>query len=100
VLDSGLTYDGHVEVTVTVSRRPGWYSFSDDARAVAAAGKPPGWLPTAQRVVAELHLNVNRRGAVFVSAPERRDDQWLQSLIERVADASLAVYEELLDLDR
>jgi hypothetical protein len=82
-----------------VSRRPGWYSFSDDARAVAAAGRPSGWLPVAQRVVGELDLNVNRRGVVFVASPDWRYDEWLHSLIERVADASLAVYEALLELD-
>jgi hypothetical protein len=94
-----VTYDGHEAVRVIARRRGDWVHFSDDARAVELAGRPPGWLPVAERVVSELALNVNRRGVVFVSSPESRPEEWRRSLEERVADASLAVYEALLELD-
>jgi hypothetical protein len=94
-----LTYGGTQPVQVRVRRRGGWVHFSDDGAAVTAAGAPAGWFPVAEGVVAELDLNVNRRGVVFVSSPERRGREWLDSLERRVGDASLAVYEALLELD-
>jgi hypothetical protein len=99
-LDSGSSYgDGGRPVRVFVRKRPGWFDLSDDARGVAEAGKPRGWLAAAEAVVRDLDLNVNRRGVVFVSSPARSDPRWLQSLADRVADASLAVYEALLELE-
>jgi hypothetical protein len=86
-------------VQVTARSREGWVHFSDEARGVDAAGRPAGWLPVAQRVVRELDLNVNRRGVVFVSSPLSRPLPWRRSLEHRVADASIAVYEALLELD-
>jgi hypothetical protein len=44
--------------------------------------------------VAEVGLNVNRRGVVFVSAVEGRD---IASLVMQVAETSRAVYSTLLD---
>jgi hypothetical protein len=94
-----VTY-GQIETApVLAGRRAGWVHFSDDGAAVRAAGAPRGWLPVARRVVEELDLNINRRGVVFVSSPERRGRAWLDELEHRVADASLAVYEALLELD-
>jgi hypothetical protein len=74
--------------------------FADGARGVDAAGRPAGWLPVAQEVVRGLDLNVNRRGVVFVSSPLSRPLAWRRSLERRVADASIAVYEALLELDQ
>ena len=94
-----LTYGGTAAVRVLVRHRPGWYDFSDDAAGVEAAGRPDGWYEVALQVVRELDLNLNRRGVVCVSSPDHREQEWLDSLEERVADASLAVYEALLELD-
>ena len=69
---------------------------ADGGQAVRLAGMPPGWLAVAQRVVDDLGLNVNRRGVVFVPAVY---PDWVDELTARVADASLAVYEALLELD-
>jgi len=80
-----------VEVVV---RKRGWrFDVSDDGRAVELAGRPTDWEEVAERVVAEHAINVNRRGAVFVQSNEQR----LESLVERVAECSVALYEELLD---
>jgi hypothetical protein len=46
--------------------------------------------------MAEDALNLSREGAVFVPAFEGRP---IESLAERVAKLSLAVYQEILDLD-
>ena len=86
-------------VEVSARSREGWVHFSDEARGVDAAGRPGGWLPVAREVVRELDLNINRRGVVFVSSPLSRPSDWRRSLEHRVADASIAVYEALLELD-
>jgi hypothetical protein len=102
-LDSGLRYGGGDPVVVDVRRRPrgrgAWLDFGDGARGVDAANRPPGWGEVARRVVDELDLNLNRRGVVFVSAPESSGDARLDAIALRVGDASLAVYEALLELD-
>ena len=98
VIDSGLWYTEGEPVQVFVRKRLHRYDLSDEAAAVRLAGKPPGWLDVAERVVTdEFWLNVNRRGVVFVPAVEGGMDRaWLT---RRVAEASLAVYDALLELD-
>lgn len=57
------------------ARRRGYLVHIDDrGAAVAAAGKPRGWLAVARGVVAEDDLNVNRAGFVFVGARYDRAD--------------------------
>jgi hypothetical protein len=99
-LDPGLTYgDGGPPVEVLVRTRPRQRLVSDEGRAVELAGRPPGWLEVAQAVVREHGLNLNRRGVVSVPAVSSRPAAWIDSLAARVADASLALYEALLELD-
>lgn len=93
-LDSGLSFDGRLPVEVSVRKRGRRYDIGDQGRAVSAAGTPRGWFELAERVVAEVGLNVNRRGVVFVPAVEGRD---IASLVMRVAETSLAVSSELLE---
>jgi hypothetical protein len=97
VLDSGLTYGGAGPVLVEVVKRPGRYLFSDAGAAVEAAGRPQGWRETAERVATEHAVNVSRNGIVFVPSADRKL-RWLSSLPGRIAEASIAVYEELLEL--
>ncbi len=70
--------------------------LDDAGAAVAAAGKPPGWLEVAREVVGEHWLNVNRAGVVFVGARHDRAD--LLELAHRVSDTAAHVYEALLEL--
>jgi hypothetical protein len=99
VLDGGVEYVPGEQVGVRVRKRGRNYTVDDDGAAVAKAGRPAGWLEVARRVAEEENwLNVNRRGVVFVGAFEHRGPGWLASLALRVADASLAVYQELLEL--
>lgn len=100
VLDGGVAYVEADRVLVRVRKRGSRYTIDDDGGAVARAGRPPGWLVLARRVAEdEYWLNVNRRGTVFVPAVERAGDG-VAGLVLRVADASAAVYEGLLELDR
>jgi hypothetical protein len=94
-LPSGLEYRTGQPVVIEIRKRGHRYDLSDEGAAVQKAGVRD-WLPVAEDVVAEEGLNVNRRGVVFVPAAEGRD---LAALAARVAETSLAVYQELLDLE-
>jgi hypothetical protein len=91
-IDSGLAYGDGEPVVVRVRKRLHRYDLDDGGRAVAKAGKPPGWLELAQ--AAGEPMNVRRSGAVFVPAFEWSE---FASLVVRLADASRAVHEALLD---
>jgi len=88
-----LRHGAHGAVEVTMRKR-GWrFDLSDGGHAVEFAGRPRGWGEVAQRVVDEYALNLNRRGVVFVQSNESRLDR----LLSRIAECSVALYEELLD---
>jgi hypothetical protein len=95
-LPSGLEYRRGEPVVVVIRKRGQRYDISDDGAAVQKAAVRD-WLAVAEAVVEEEGLNVNRRGVVFVPAVEGRD---LAALAARVAETSLAVYQELLDADQ
>jgi hypothetical protein len=95
VFDAEDEYAAGRPVRVHVRKRLHRYEFDDGGGAVAAAGRPPGWMDVAERVVAEEGLNVNRGGVVFVPGVEGRD---LGRLANKVAATSVAVYVALLDL--
>lgn len=80
---------------VLVRKRGRRYLIHDAAAAVERAGRPQGWFAIAEATVAEFDLNVNRAGVIFVPAVEGgMDRDWLAS---RVAEASSAVYSDLLE---
>lgn len=82
-------------IPVHVRKRGHRYLIHDDGAAVARAGRPPGWFRIAESAVAEFDLNVNRAGVVFVPAVEGGADRdWLAG---RVAEASAAVYSDLIE---
>ena len=98
-LDSGLRYGGVDPVVVHVSKRERRWSFSDDGAAVGLAGKPPGWREAADAVVDAYVVNVSRKGVVYLPAVERHELAWLSSLPQRIAEASVALYGALLELE-
>jgi hypothetical protein len=69
----------------------------DDGAAVEKAGRPAGWRTVAERVARELVVNVSRGGVV--SLPVVPAGPGLDAIVARVGEASLTVYQELLDLD-
>jgi ankyrin repeat protein len=95
-LDTGLEYARDLPVRIHVRKRGIRYELDDLGGAFAAAGEPEDWMPVAERVVAAVGLNVNRPGRVFVQVVEGRD---LDRLVRQVAEASLAVYVALLDVE-
>ena len=98
VVDTGLEYATGEPVRVSVRRRGPRWDFSDGGRAVQLAGKPPGWLPAAERVVAEEGMNVNRAGVVFVPAVERSCGD-LALLALWLGESSHALFAELIELE-
>jgi hypothetical protein len=96
VRDTGLSYAPGRPIRVSVRRRGVRYDIDDMGGAVAVAGRPPAWLEAAERVVAELGWNVNRKGVVFVQVVEGRD---IDDLVRRTGEASAAVMEALFALE-
>jgi hypothetical protein len=96
-IDSGREYAPGDPVLVRVVERGRRHLVTDGGAAVERAGRPAGWRDAAQRVVDEDSLNLSRSGAVFVGPVA--GGCGIDSLVERVAAVSLAVYEEILDLD-
>jgi hypothetical protein len=81
---------------VRVRRRGRRIDIDDDGAAVARArraGTTAHWLDVARRVAGADHLNVNRRGVIFVPVVEGRN---VEELAARVACASRALEGELL----
>jgi hypothetical protein len=99
VLDGGVVYVEGDPVKVRVRKRSHRYTIDDLGGAIGRAGQPTGWLDVARRVAEDEHgLNITRHGVVVVVAVEGGAD--LVTLALRIADASVAVYQEVLELDR
>jgi hypothetical protein len=98
VLETELEYGEAEPVRVRLRKRGRRLDLRDDGRAVELAGRPEGWRELAVRIVErEYWLNVSRDGVVFVPAVEGGvEPAWLAG---RVAEASLALYQELLDAE-
>jgi len=95
IVDTAAAYRQDAPVVIRVRRRGRRYDISDDGGSVRLAGRPPGWLDRAERVVATEGFNINRRGVISVPAVAGRD---IATLAVRLADTSRAVYLELLEL--
>jgi hypothetical protein len=94
VVRTELRYAPDEPVDVVVRKRGFCFDVSDRGRAVELAGRAPGWRTIAEQIVEDVYwINVNRRGAVFVQSNEAR----LEELIVRVAECSVALYQELLE---
>jgi hypothetical protein len=95
LMPSGLSYMPGHPVRIRVRRREHRYELDDMGKAVAIAGRPPGWAETAARTVDALAWNINREGVVCMSAVEGRD---IDALTRRTAEVSVAVLDALLEL--
>lgn len=95
-IETGLEYRPGEPVRVRVVSRGPRTEVSDDGAAFDAAGRPRAWREAARRVDPELVVNFSRSGAISlpvvpVGPPER-------DVVRRIAEASLAFYQELLEL--
>jgi hypothetical protein len=96
VCETGLWYMPGRPVRIRVRHRDRRYDIDDMGAAIAIAGRPTGWIATAERVVRAVGWNINRDGVVFVPAVEGRD---IDALIAGTAEASVAVLTALLELE-
>jgi hypothetical protein len=95
VVSTELTYRPGEPVEVVGRKRSWRFDVFDGGRAVELAGRPTSSAEVAERVVAAHALNVNRRDVVFVQSNKAR----LEGLVERVAECSAALFQELLEHD-
>lgn len=96
VVDTGLSYAPGDPVLVHVQHRDQRTTVTDDGGAVARAGQQAGWRNVADRFADELVVNITRQGVVClpvvpVGPPEG-------AIVQRIAGASLALYQDLLEL--
>lgn len=89
LVDSGLEYVPGDHVLVRVVKRDGRERVTDEARAAAKAGLTSVPEDVARRVEREFTVNVSRRGEIFLPG---------ERFAHRIAEASLALYQDLLDL--
>lgn len=81
---------------VHVVRRGSRISVSDDGAAFDGAGRPRNWRGVARRVERDLDVNFTRSGAI--SLPVVRVGPPEEEVVRRIAAASRAFYQELLEL--
>jgi hypothetical protein len=80
---------------VTVTHRAQRTSVSDEGAAVRRAGKSAGWLAIAEQLKRDLDVNITRQGLVWLPVVAAGPDE--QTVVERIAEASLTLYQALLD---
>lgn len=96
LLDTGIEYRPGDPVRVRIVRREHRATVSDVGGATERAGRPRAWREVAVRLERELDVNVSRQGEVSLpvvpAGPSEPD------VVARIAAASLALYEDLLEL--
>jgi hypothetical protein len=96
---SSLTYDGLTPVSVRVTRRERRYTVSDDGAAVRAAGVQAGRLAFPDHIdFGDRSVNVSRQGVVWLPAVAPSDER-LATICRLVERGSLALYEQLLEVE-
>ncbi len=97
VIDTGLEYRPGDAVRVRVVQREHRIWVVDDGVAFDQAGRPRAWQAAADRVHKEFVVNISRHGVI--SLPVMRGYLSEQEVVRRIAKASLALYQEILDLE-
>ncbi len=97
VVETGFEYMPGDPVRVRIVRRERRMRVSDDGGAVERAGRPAGWREVAERIADEAVVNVSRHGVI--SLPVSPRGPGLEALVARIGEASLTLYQEILELD-
>src|SRR3984957_14455868 len=92
-IESSLEYTPSDPVVLSVRHREQSVTFSDEGAGIERAGAPQGWRVAAARVASELDVNVSRHGVV--SLPVVRVGPGEGVIVQRIGEASLALYQEL-----
>jgi ankyrin repeat protein len=96
ITDTGLAYRPGEPVRLRVTRRERRLTVSDVGAALAQAGRPAGWRAIAERLEREFDVNISGAGAVWLPAVAAGPP--LHAIEQRIAQASLTLYQELLEL--
>jgi hypothetical protein len=81
---------------VKVIEREHRLDVTDAGAAAARAGLPSGWKDVKARLERELDVNISRQGVVSLQVVAVGPG--VDAITRRIAEASLAFYEELLEL--
>jgi hypothetical protein len=95
-IETKLEYQPGHPVRVRVVRRGPRISVSDDGAAFERAGRPRAWHRAAERVQHELVVNFSRAG--IISLPVVPVGPSEEEVVRRIAEASRAFYQELLEV--
>jgi len=95
-IDTGLAYRPAEPVRLRVRRREQRLTVSDVGVALTRAGRPAHWQAVAERLQRDLDVNISRAGTVWL--PVVAAGPPLPVVTQRIAEASLTFYQELLDL--
>jgi hypothetical protein len=96
LVETGLEYRPNDPVRVRVVHREHRTLVTDEGAAFDKAGRPRRWDPAARQVGGELNVNISRHGVV--SLPVVRVGPPEAEIVRRIGEASLALYQELLEL--
>jgi protein involved in polysaccharide export with SLBB domain len=96
VIDTGLQYRPGDRVCVRVIHREHRTDVTDDGAGARRAGRPGSWQTAADRVLREFDVNVSAAGVV--SLPVVPAGPAEHEVVQRIGEASLALYQELLEL--
>jgi hypothetical protein len=97
LLDSGFEYAPGDPVLVRVMRRDRRTLVTDDRAGAQRAGCSRVPEDLARAVEAQFVVNVGRHGNVFLPVVPVGPDA--DMVVQRIGEASLALYQELLDLE-
>jgi len=97
LLDTGLEFRPGDPIHVRVVHRDQRTHVTDDGAAINRTGSPTHWQDVAHRLGRELDVNISRRGVI--SLPVVRVGPPRAEVVHRIAGASRAFYQELLELD-
>jgi hypothetical protein len=96
LVDTGLEFLPGDPIQVRVVHRDLRTHITDDGAAVSRAGSPGHWQDVAHRLGRELDVNISRHGVI--SLPVVRAGPPEAAVVRRVAEASRAFYQELLEV--
>jgi hypothetical protein len=95
-IDTALEYRPGDPVRVRVVRRGRRVRISDEGGAFERAGRPRAWQQAAQKVERELVVNFSRSGVISLPVVPVGPSE--KEVVQRIAEASRAFYQELLEV--
>jgi hypothetical protein len=96
-VETGLQYRPGDPVCVVIVRRRQRSSVTDNGAAIERAGQPPAWRDVAHRLGHELDVNISRHGVIWLPVVKAGPGE--DAIVRRIAEASLSLCQELLDLN-